>query len=70
MVDTRALTNSGVGDASSVGITVGVAVSIAEVAMTVGGIFVGSAVEVVSITGTAAVQAVRRSKKTMLNFFM
>jgi hypothetical protein len=45
--------------------------SIVEVGMAVGGMLVGAGIEVDEVTGASvAVQAVRRHKKTMMNFFM
>src|SRR6266508_1191643 len=71
IVETRSFTNSAVGEASNVGTTVGIIASIVEVGTAVGGILVGSVVDVDSITGTCiAVHAVRKMKETMMNFFM
>ena len=64
-------TNSAVGEASAVGITVGMIVSAVEVGIAVGGIVVGNGVDLDSVAGIfVVVQAVRRNKETMMNFFM
>jgi len=63
--------NSAVGEASNVGATGERIVPIVEVGTAVGGTLVGSGVDVDSMAATCvAVQAVRRMKETMMNFFM
>jgi hypothetical protein len=63
--------NSAVGEASAVGGRVGRIVSIVEVGIAVGGRLVGPGTNVDSMVGaTGSVQAARRNKERMMNFFM
>jgi hypothetical protein len=69
--ETRWLGGSAVGEGSTVCVTVGGIVSIGAVAETAGRVFVGSDIEVGSITGAGVgVQAVSRKKATTIRFFI
>lgn len=69
--ETCSFTDSAVGETSAVGTTVGIIVSTVELGIAVEGILVGNGVDVDSIAETSlAVQAVRRKRKTIMNFFM
>jgi hypothetical protein len=71
MLETRPLTNSAVGEAAEVDASVGMITSVVEVGMAVGGILVETGLDVDSIIGAGvAVQAVRRIKVTMMDFFI
>jgi hypothetical protein len=67
MDETRWFINSSVG----VCVTLGIVASIVEVRITIGGVLVGRAVDVDSITGTSvAVQAVRRTRRIAMGLFI
>ena len=69
--DTCSLPDEGVGEAWTVGVTVGMMVSMVEVGTAVGGTLVGAGVDVDWIAETSGVvQAARRNKEMMMNFFM
>ena len=71
--ETRAVCDSGVGEVSNVavGAAGGVFASIVEVETAVGGILVGSDVDVIWIVGIwAGEHAERRNRKAMMSFFI
>ena len=69
--DTCSLPDEGVGEAWTVGVTDGMMVSMVEVGTAVTGTLVGAGVDVDWIAETSGVvQAARRNKETMMNFFM
>jgi hypothetical protein len=69
--DTCSLPDEGVGEAWTVGVTIGMMASRVEVGTAAGGTLVGTGVDVDWIADTSGVvQAARRNKETMMNFFM